>query len=58
MLTFDYRGWGDSDGVGGERKVVDPDWQLRDASTSLDYLSGGGVSGVDTERIGIWGSSM
>jgi dienelactone hydrolase len=65
VLTFDYRGWGDSDGVilpaEGPTpllKVIDPNWQLRDIATCLDYLTGGGVEGVDTTRVGIWGSSM
>jgi dienelactone hydrolase len=64
VLTFDYRGWGDSDGVllpaegpTPLMKVVDPDWQLRDIATCLDYLTGG-VEGVDANRVGVWGSSI
>jgi dienelactone hydrolase len=75
VLTFDYRGWVDSDsrlviigdqpasGADGEvtvrvrviREVVDPRDQVRDISSALDYLYG--EEGVDTERIGIWGTS-
>ena len=79
-MTFDYRGWGDSDGVlvpddvnakfanpkgkGGVvdvkvrqvRKVIDPEWQLRDIDSALNFLMA--VPGVDTSRVGIWGSSF
>ena len=77
-MTFDYRGWGDSDGVlvsvGRQprtkdnktaeatlpvrivRKVVDPAWQRRDLASAMDYFCG--VAGLDTSRIGLWGSSF
>ncbi len=75
VLTFDYRGWVDSDSrlvIVGEqprpaddgeitvraraiREVVDPIDQVRDISSALDYLYG--ESGVDLERIGLWGTS-
>ena len=76
-LTFDYRTWGDSDGIllseGPQprpdpstglvtvqarlvRKIVDPEWQLRDVNSALNYLES--VPGVDATRIGIWGSSL
>jgi dienelactone hydrolase len=79
-LTFDYRGWGESDGVlvnaqipGSKqpkpdvdgtttmkvrivRKIIDPEWQLRDIDSALNYLVT--VDGVDVNRIGIWGSSF
>ncbi len=38
------------------RKIVDPEWQLRDIDSALNYLVG--VKGVDTSRIGLWGSSF
>ena len=38
------------------RKVIDPEWQLRDVKSVLDYTMG--VSGVDKTRVGIWGSSF
>lgn len=76
VLTFDYRGWGESDSrlviVGDQpetdengealvrvraiREVVDPVDQLEDIQAALDFLEG--EPGVDTERIGIWGSSF
>jgi uncharacterized protein len=75
VLTFDYRGWADSDSrlvMAGEqpapdgdgmvtvqaraiREVVDPVDQNRDILSALDFLSG--EPGVDTSRIGIWGTS-
>ena len=75
VLTFDYRGWGESDAklvpVGevaqekdaGEltirartvREVVDPFDQIRDITACLDFLEG--EPSVNTERIGLWGSS-
>jgi len=64
VLTFDYRGWGDSDGVlvGSKdrvqevRKVIDPEWQMRDVDNAMNYLIG--LEHVDANRIGIWGSSF
>ena len=75
VLTFDYRGWADSDSrlviigeqpepdANGEvtvraraiREVVDPQDQIRDITSALDYLSG--EPGVDRNRIGLWGTS-
>ena len=75
VLTFDYRGWADSDSrlvmTGKQptpdangmvtvqaraiREVVDPVDQTRDILSALDFLSG--ESGVNTSRIGIWGTS-
>jgi dienelactone hydrolase len=75
VLTFDYRGWGESDAklvpieqtaqpkgqselsirVRPVREVVDPFDQIRDISACLDFLEG--EPQVDTERIGLWGSS-
>ena len=73
-LTFDYRGWGESEAklvptepsqpknqvemevrVRAVRDVVDPFDQIRDITACLDFLEG--ESCVDTERIGLWGSS-
>ena len=39
------------------RKVIDPEWQLRDVDSALQFLLGA-VAGVDTARVGIWGSSF
>ena len=75
VLSFDYRGWGDSDGKlvtlekqarpsqAGElsvrarviRQVVDPFDQIQDLSNALHYLAG--EAQVDSQRIGIWGTS-
>ena len=77
VLSFDYRGWGDSDGklVTAEplpeasrepgsqvtvkakviREVVDPFDQIEDVRNALAWLLG--EPGVDTERVGIWGTS-
>lgn len=75
VLTFDYRGWGQSDAklvpVGdvprpngdaevtirarAVREIVDPFDQIRDISACLDFLEG--EPQVDTDRIGLWGSS-
>ncbi len=74
VLTFDYRGWGESDGkfvrvgdkpegereltlkVAEVREIVDPLDQLEDIRNALAYLMG--ESQVDSDRIGIWGSSL
>lgn len=75
VLTFDYRGWGESDGklirigekpaeidgpfqleVSEVRTIVDPIDQLEDIENAYHYLIGD--SNVDSERLGIWGSSL
>jgi len=78
VVTFDYRGWGNSDGrliAGGElpplgertagelqlpvrevREVVDPVDMLADWQNALHWLHG--EPHVDTDRIGLWGSSQ
>jgi dienelactone hydrolase len=75
VLTFDYRGWGDSDSrlvikgqmpkpdVKGEvtvraqaiREVVDPFDQTEDITNAINFIEG--EPGVDTSRIGLWGTS-
>lgn len=74
-LTFDYRGWGESDGklikldgdaltqtgvvsVRGRvvREVVDPFDQALDIVNAFNFLAGEPT--VDTERMGVWGSSF
>jgi dipeptidyl aminopeptidase/acylaminoacyl peptidase len=75
VLTFDYRGWGESAAklvpVGDEaqpdsngevtiraravREVVDPFDQLSDIMNCMAFLEG--EAQVDSERIGLWGSS-
>ncbi len=76
VLTFDYRGWGESDSrlvVRGEmpepdedgyvtvkaqaiKEVVDPVDQQMDIDNAISFIEG--ESMVDTDRIGIWGSSF
>jgi putative heme-binding domain-containing protein len=63
VLTFDYRGWGESDGrlvdVDGKitevREVVDPWDQIEDIVNALHFIEGEPF--VDPERIGYWGTS-
>eukprot|EP00658_Telonema_sp_P-2_P022129 TRINITY_DN18836_c0_g1_i4.p2 TRINITY_DN18836_c0_g1~~TRINITY_DN18836_c0_g1_i4.p2 ORF type:complete len:246 (-),score=45.18 TRINITY_DN18836_c0_g1_i4:280-1017(-) len=77
-VTFDYRTFGDSDGIliadgpqpkpaaGADgrvnvrarvvRRVVDPEWQIRDIVSAMAYLRA--IDCVDTARVGIWGSSL
>ncbi len=63
VLTFDYRGWGESDSrlvvvedeVRAIRDVVDPWDQIEDIASALDFIEGEEI--VDAERIGYWGSS-
>ncbi len=66
VVTFDYRGWADSDGrlvlgADGEsvrevREVVDPVDMLADWQNALHWLHG--EPQVDADRIGLWGSSQ
>jgi putative heme-binding domain-containing protein len=63
VLTFDYRGWGESDSrlvvvqdeVTAVREVVDPWDQTEDIVNALHFIEGEEI--VDSERIGYWGSS-
>jgi dienelactone hydrolase len=60
VLTFDYRGWGRSDGrrlANGEevREVVDPRDQTEDIVNAIDFVEGEEI--VDRARIGYWGTS-
>ncbi len=63
VLTFDYRGWGESDSrlvvvedeVKAVREVVDPWDQIEDIVSALHFIEGEEI--VDAERIGYWGSS-
>lgn len=53
VLTFDYRGFGES--TGEIRHEIVPADQLTDYRSAISWL--GGRSQVDAERIGIWGTS-
>jgi dienelactone hydrolase len=75
VLTFDYRGWGDSDcrlilrqkmpewdkngeavvRVQAVRMLVDPMDQTEDIINCIDFIVG--EQNVDTEQIGLWGTS-
>ncbi|MBI4482723.1 MAG: alpha/beta hydrolase [Acidobacteria bacterium] len=51
VLTFDYRGWGDSE---GPRGAVYPLWQVEDIRNAITYLET--RPEVDPHRIGLYGS--
>lgn len=52
-ITFDYRGFGDSD---GERGRLVPDMQIADILSVVDWARE--QPGLDAERIGLWGTSF
>ena len=54
MLSFDYRGFGASE---GERALLLPQEQVEDAVAALEYLATQ-VPGVDPQRIGLDGTSV
>jgi uncharacterized protein len=53
VLVFDHRHLGASDG--DERGRIVPQEQHDDTRAALTYISG--LSGVDADRVGLWGSS-
>lgn len=53
-LVFDYRNFGDSDGV--PRQLLDIGMQLTDWAAAVAYA--GTLPGVDHGRIGLWGTSF
>ncbi|ECK3336739.1 alpha/beta fold hydrolase [Salmonella enterica] len=52
-VTFDYRGFGDSD---GERGRLIPSMQIDDILSVIEWVKG--HPGLDTLRIGLWGTSF
>jgi dipeptidyl aminopeptidase/acylaminoacyl peptidase len=52
VLTFDYKGWGDSD---GSKSRLAPYGRVIDAQAALTYL--GAQPMVDPDRLGIYGTS-
>ena len=52
VLTFDYKGWGDSE---GPRSRLAPYSRVADAQAALTFL--GTLPEVDPERLGIYGTS-
>ncbi|MDX1587607.1 MAG: alpha/beta fold hydrolase [Oleiphilaceae bacterium] len=54
VMTFDYRGWGDSAGL--PRQIISARQRLWDAEAALAFLKS--RPGVDPDRIVVWGSSF
>ena len=54
VMTFDYPGWGDSQGL--PRNTINPWQRVRDADAALAYLKS--LPQVDTRKIILWGSSF
>ena len=52
VLTFDYKGWGDSD---GPKSRLSPYGRVIDAQAALTFL--GAQALVDAERLGLYGTS-
>lgn len=53
VLTFDYRGFGTSD---GDRGMLVPAHQVEDVRNALTFLAT--VDSVDPSRLGLWGTSF
>lgn len=53
-LVFDYRNFGDSEGL--PRQVLDVDMQLADWAAAVTYART--IQGIDPDRIGLWGTSF
>ena len=53
-LVFDYRNFGDSEGL--PRQVLDVDMQLADWAAAVAYART--IQGIDPDRIGLWGTSF
>jgi dienelactone hydrolase len=53
-LVFDYRNFGDSEG--DPRQVLDIGMQLQDWAAAVAYART--LSGIDSQRIGLWGTSF
>lgn len=54
VMTFDYRGWGDSAGL--PRQTISARQRMWDADAALAFLKS--QPGVDPARIVVWGSSF
>jgi len=54
VMTFDYAGWGDSEGE--PRNVINPWKREVDVENALKHLRG--LEGVDPNRIVLWGTSF
>lgn len=53
-LVFDYRNFGDSEGL--PRQVLDVGMQLADWAAAVAYART--IQGIDPDRIGLWGTSF
>lgn len=53
-LVFDYRNFGDSEGL--PRQVLDVDMQLADWAAAIAYART--IANIDPDRIGLWGTSF
>ncbi|MDF1782327.1 MAG: alpha/beta fold hydrolase [Alcanivoracaceae bacterium] len=54
VMTFDYRGWGESAGV--PRQTISAPQRMRDADAALAFLKS--LPGIDPSRIVLWGTSF
>ncbi|WP_428311486.1 alpha/beta hydrolase [Hydrocarboniphaga sp.] len=54
VMTFDYRGWGDSAGM--PRNQINPKQRVLDADAALAHLKS--LPQIDADRIVLWGSSF
>lgn len=54
VMTFDYRGWGDSAGL--PRHVISARQRVADGDAALAFLKS--LPGIDPRRIVLWGSSF
>jgi pimeloyl-ACP methyl ester carboxylesterase len=52
VMTFDYKGWGDSD---GSKNRLDPHGRVADSQAALTILAA--EPGVDPNRLGVYGTS-
>lgn len=53
-LAFDYRNFGDSDGL--PREEIDHCGQIEDWQSAVTFATA--LPGIDSERIGVWGTSL
>ncbi|GLI54988.1 alpha/beta hydrolase [Propionigenium maris DSM 9537] len=53
VFTFDYRGFGESDGPQGQ---IIPEEQVRDIRSAITFISS--QAEINSSRIGLWGTSL
>jgi pimeloyl-ACP methyl ester carboxylesterase len=54
VLTFDYRGWNDSDGT--PRQYINPQWHNDDYDSAIAFARS--LPNVNGDRIALWGSTF